>query len=87
MGCPAGTSVTGAGGDITGGLGQVFITALLPSANAVHVETQQDSTGAPGGWTVHAFAICAPPLSGLQVVAGAPSAFDSASPKSAPVWI
>lgn len=66
--CPVGKRVTGAGGDITGGLGQVVIDDLAPTATSVRVTGYEDDTGTTVNWSVRAYAICANPLPGQQIV-------------------
>jgi hypothetical protein len=78
--CPAGKQVTGGGGDITGGGGQVLIDDLVPSATGVGVTGLEDETGTSSSWLLRAYAICATPLPGLEVVSNE-SPFDS-SPKN-----
>jgi hypothetical protein len=67
--CPSGTLVTGAGGDITGGVGQVLLAELFPSTTFVRVTGVEDETGFAGVWFPRAYAICATPLPGQAVVA------------------
>ncbi|MGW4460781.1 hypothetical protein [Micromonospora sp. NPDC004704] len=81
--CPAGTSVIGGGGAITGsGLGQVGMDIMLPlvDANLYSVTGREDANGVPGNWAVTASALCAPTPKGLQVVTGH-SVIDSVNPK------
>jgi hypothetical protein len=68
--CPAGKKLLGAGGEITGGAGQVVLNTVRPnsglsSANAAGLE---DGDGFAGNWSVTAYAVCANPPSGLQRV-------------------
>lgn len=58
--CPAGTQVHGAGGTITGGLGDVTLDDLTPSGalNSV-TATGYAIAGFNGPWRITAYAICA----------------------------
>jgi hypothetical protein len=85
--CPAGKQVTGAGGDITGGFGQVVLDRIVPFPNStplsgVFVQGAEDETGTTNNWSVGAYAICTRPPPGLQPVS-ATSALDSSDPKLA----
>jgi hypothetical protein len=76
--CTGGKRVLGAGGDITGGLGQVVLDGVVPDNNLrlVTVSGREDQDGTPSNWSVRAYAICANPIDGLQGVSSA-SAFNS----------
>ncbi|MFI9644067.1 hypothetical protein ACIG87_29125 [Micromonospora sp. NPDC051925] len=81
--CPAGTTVIGGGGAITGsGLGQVGMDIVQPLADAglYSVTGREDPNGVTGNWAVTASAICAPTPAGYQVVTGH-SAMNSVNPK------
>jgi len=80
--CPAGKQVTGGGGDITGGGGQVLIDGLVPEAARFGAFGAEDETGTTSDWLLRAYAICATPLPGLEVVSNE-SPFDSSSSKNA----
>jgi hypothetical protein len=68
--CPVGKRLIGAGGDITGGGGQVVIDDLSPNPalTSVRVAAVEDQTGATAKWSVRAYAICADPVAGLQLI-------------------
>lgn len=58
--CPAGKQVHGAGGQINGGFGQVFLDDVsIPLLTSVTVNAIEDETGFVGNWSVTAYAICA----------------------------
>ena len=83
--CPANTSLVGTGGDMTGVLGDAGIVEIIPFATSVRVSAVEGHAGTAAAWRLTAYAICAFPPSGLQVVAGPASAFNSISPKAASV--
>ena len=66
--CPVGKKLIGAGGQLTNALGQVVMDDITPNAGltSVSVTGFEDDTGTTTNWTIHAFAICANPLPGLQ---------------------
>ena len=80
--------MTGAGGEITGGLGQVGLSGVLPFGEPVEPPlgadafAPEDEDGTTANWSINAYAICATPLPGLEQVIGV-SPFDNSSPKSA----
>jgi hypothetical protein len=85
--CPGAKRETGAGAEITGGLGQVVLEDLaydLPPPHAVHATAWEDQDGYAGLWSLTGYSICASPLPGLELVTR-DSAFDSATQKSASV--
>jgi hypothetical protein len=82
--CPAGKQVTGGGGDITGGGGQVLIDELVPSATSVGVIGEEDETGTSSNWVLRAYAICATPLPGLEVVSNVSPSNSSGKNVTAP---
>jgi hypothetical protein len=59
--CPAGTRLTGVGGELAGGGGEVVLDGLFPSPALTRVEVlaSEDDDGTAGNWSVRAFAICA----------------------------
>jgi hypothetical protein len=61
--CSAGKKVVGAGGEITGGLGQVIMNGITPSADlkSVTVSAHEDGNGTSFNWNLTAYAICATP--------------------------
>jgi hypothetical protein len=70
--CPAGKRVLGGGGDVTGGGGQVGLEQLQPDQTATDdrfvVGASEDETGLAGDWQLTAYALCADPLPGQQIV-------------------
>lgn len=77
--CPAGKRVTSAGGEITGGRGEVAIHALRPEPEiptAVFGRAIADDDGFDGYMTLTTYAICSTPLAGLELVA-VPTGTDS----------
>jgi hypothetical protein len=78
--CPAGKQVTGAGGDIVGGDGQVMLRQVRPNAalTSVTMQAVEDQNGFSGIWSLEAHAICATPPGGLELVS-VPSASDSSN--------
>lgn len=66
--CPLGKRLLSAGGEITGGLGQVLMNGLTvgPVGAAVFGREDQDGTGAD--WFITAYTICADPLPDLEYV-------------------
>ncbi len=83
--CPANTSLVGTGGEMSGALGDAGIVEIVPFATSVQVSAVEGHFGTGANWRLTAYAICAFPPSGLQVVAGPASAFNSLSPKPANV--
>jgi hypothetical protein len=70
--CPGSLRTTGVGGDITGSPGQVPLVYVGPTdatATRASAGGAEDETGFSGNWFVRAYAICATPLSGLEIVA------------------
>jgi hypothetical protein len=61
--CPVGKRVLGAGGDITGGAGQVLMHEIRPNSalTSVTVHAFEDENGTTANWTLRAYAICANP--------------------------
>lgn len=68
--CPAGKRVIGGGGivDSNGDGSEVWITSLRPLNYSFQVTAVERDTGFAGYWWLRAFAICADPLPGLQIV-------------------
>jgi hypothetical protein len=69
--CPAGQQVTGGGGDITGGSGQVSLTGIFPGDSALTdflAVGQEDGNDFAGNWSLRIYAICTTPLPGLELV-------------------
>jgi hypothetical protein len=65
--CPAGKSVTGTGAELTGALGDVAIDEIIPSLTSV-LATGFENGASARNWNIRAYAICANPLPGLQIV-------------------
>ena len=66
--CPGGKDLIGTGWSITGGLGHVGVTKVLPTAgDDVEVTAYEDDTGWSGDWDVTAYAICVAGISGQRV--------------------
>jgi hypothetical protein len=66
--CPSGMQVTGAGGDITGGGGQIVIDEITPGVAGSFFTAFEDETGFAGNWFLRVYSICATPLLGDQRV-------------------
>lgn len=66
--CPAGKQVIGTGAVITGGGRNVILDDLVPTSTTVRAGAREDQDGTPANWTVRAFAVCADPLPGYQIV-------------------
>jgi hypothetical protein len=68
--CPAGKQVTGTGGDVTGGGGQVVLDGIVPNAGLTDVTVfgLEDQNGFAGSWSLRSYAICAPPMPGLELI-------------------
>jgi hypothetical protein len=86
--CPADKWLTGAGGEITGGLGQVALKWLSPFAQpgqpppeGMQALSAEDDDGTDANWSMRAYAICATLLPGLQLVEVV-SPSDNSAPKS-----
>lgn len=71
--CPAGKRVLGGGAEIVNGQGQVVLQQLQPRRTATDdrfvVGAREDGDGFVGAWRLRAFAICADPLPGQQIIA------------------
>ena len=68
--CPAGKKLIGTGGQLTGATGQAVIDDLTPNSTLTEamVVASEDDNGTTATWSVTAFAICANPVPGLQLV-------------------
>lgn len=65
--CPVGKRVYSAGGQITGGVGNVYMDDVTPSDDLSSVRVTGWENGAyAANWTVTAFAICGSPVLNLQ---------------------
>jgi hypothetical protein len=73
--CPAGTRVFGGGAKILNGGGGVTLATMIPFHSASGDGYSVAATERPGSyledWSVQAYAICAPPISGLEIVMSA----------------
>jgi hypothetical protein len=75
-GCPAGTKVLGGGAQVIGGQGEVMLNRYAPVSNTSGEAVQASATARPPGggfhraraWSLEAYAVCGPPLPGLQIV-------------------
>jgi hypothetical protein len=84
--CPSHLEDTGGGGDITGGRGQVHIFSLWPfSPSSWVAQAQEDWNGYAGAWSLTAYAVCATPLPGQEIVTNVSPGGDSSSTKSVTV--
>jgi hypothetical protein len=81
--CPAGKILVGAGGRISGGLGEVTFDDIRPNGSTIDPPTAvtvrgHESDPFTGNWAVTAFAVCANPIPGaVRIAATSPS--DSAT--------
>jgi hypothetical protein len=84
--CPAGTKAYGVGGQITGGVGNVFFGDIYPtlgttsSSSGGGIVSAYEHGDYAGNWQVTAYAICGSPASTMVQVAE-PAASSSDSPK------
>jgi hypothetical protein len=71
--CPAGKRVLGGGAEIVNGQGQVVLQRLQPRRTATDdrfaVSAREDGSGYANAWRLRAYAICADPLPGQQIIA------------------
>lgn len=67
--CPPGTKLTGGGGDIIGGYGEVVLDDITPNSGltSMTVWAFEEDSYAPS-WSVKAFAACANQLPGLELI-------------------
>jgi hypothetical protein len=79
--CPADKRVIGAGAELNGGQGQVTLDDVIPKTTTVDVRAREDRDGLATNWSVTAYAVCANPLPGLEIVPKT-SATDSFASKS-----
>ncbi|HEX8101370.1 MAG TPA: hypothetical protein VF533_02050 [Solirubrobacteraceae bacterium] len=80
--CPAGMTASGAGGQVTGPAGSVWLRGLRPSTTGVVAFGAEGALRRP--WSLTAHAVCRTAVSGTVVVTAA-GTFDTTSPKSATV--
>jgi hypothetical protein len=67
-GIALGRQVTGGGFDVTSGAGEVLVPRLVPSGSIFSADAFEDEDGLAGSWFLRAYAICAPPLPGQEIV-------------------
>lgn len=74
--CPEGRKVIGAGAAVTGGGQRVGLRQVRPLAGlgGVLVGAHETETGYGGAWSLTAWAICAEPLPGLELVSASTAA-------------
>lgn len=80
VGCSPGKQVVGTGAATANAPGQVRLTAVAPGSQSVSIRAYEDESGFAGVWSVRAFAVCANPVAGQEIVSAA-TASDSNSPK------
>jgi hypothetical protein len=84
--CDPGQQIIGTGAWVAGGGGDVRITEMRPGVNSqgiyyLYVAAAVDEDGTSNTWSLHASAICAAPLPGLEIVpATSTPASDPANP-------
>jgi hypothetical protein len=66
--CPSGKKSLGAGGEITGGNGHVYLMWIEPSTVDGGAEAQVARGGASNSWSLTAYGICADPPPGYELV-------------------
>ncbi|MEU8004358.1 hypothetical protein AB0B66_24650 [Catellatospora sp. NPDC049111] len=66
--CPAGKRVVGAGFYLDGAAAQVVLDDLIPAAGAVTATGYEDQDGTAESWWIRAYAVCADPVPGLEIV-------------------
>lgn len=65
--CPVGKKVYSAGGQVTGGVGNVYMDDVTPSDDLTNVRVTGQENGAyAANWSVTAYAICGNPVVNLQ---------------------
>lgn len=65
--CPAGLVVYGPGGQLTGGVGNVVLDAIIPSLTTVTARGTENGAYA-GNWTVTAYAVCGARTTNHQLI-------------------
>lgn len=76
--CPTGKRVVGGGGDVANGNGEVVLDRQQPDQDATGLErfvagASEDGTGYENDWQLTAYALCADPLPGQQILAAMPA--------------
>jgi hypothetical protein len=89
--CPAGQRVVGGGGDVANGGGEVVLDRLQPEAAMDGVErfvvgANEDGTGYGDDWQLTAYALCADPLPGQQILSATPPTGSSDSSQGSNVF-
>jgi hypothetical protein len=79
--CPFGKALIGGGESLQQGFGQISTSELRFGDNFITASAVDDEDGFSGSWSVSAYAVCANPLPGLQIVSAA-QAPSSDSPKA-----
>ena len=71
--CPPGLKVLGTGAEINGGRGRVSMDRIVPSATLTSVTAgaTENRDGITDNWTISAYAVCASPPPGLQLIPAA----------------
>jgi hypothetical protein len=82
--CPAGRQVVGVAASVLNGLGQAILTGYRPasagSLSYADAAAHEDLTGYAGSWSLTAWALCALPVPGWQIVSATSA---SGSPSNA----
>jgi hypothetical protein len=76
--CPTGKRVVGGGGDVLNGNGEVVLDRLEPESATTGQErfvagASEDGTGYADSWQLTAYALCADPHPGQQILTAVPS--------------
>ena len=73
--CPPGQKVLSAGAEINGGVGRVAMDRIVPSSTLTSVTAgaTENRDGITSNWTIKAYAVCATPPPGLQLVPAVPT--------------
>jgi hypothetical protein len=68
--CPTGKQLLGAGADVLGAPGQVFLDGIRLNSPLNNMEARafEDQDGTPLSWSLNAYAMCANPIPGLVQV-------------------
>jgi hypothetical protein len=66
--CPQGKRLLSSGADVNFGLGQVGIDRLTPGPFGTTAIAVEDQDGLASNWFLRAYAVCAEPLPGLEIV-------------------
>lgn len=84
--CPGAKRLLGGGGTIAGGLGEVVLDDLTPGTRTFLAFGREDQDGLASNWSIRAFAICADPVPGLELVSttGPTSSFAKSTSAACP---